>query len=46
MAQQAPIPSRVEKDVIAVPRLNVPRGDSWWDKRGLENRQKVCPSRV
>jgi hypothetical protein len=31
MAQHAPIPLRVENDVIAVPRLNVPRGDSWWD---------------
>ena len=29
--EHAPIPLRVENDVIAVPRLNVPRGDSWWD---------------
>ena len=31
MAQHAPIPLGVENDVIAVPHLNVPRGDSWWD---------------
>ena len=42
VAQCAPIPLRVENDVIAVPRLNVPRGDSWWDNEDWRIGKKVA----